>query len=104
MIRLPLYLIAGCLLAATVFTNGSGTHKSMRAGTRSTPYEDLLSLFTEWRNFQKPPIMDGVPDYSAPAMAAQQRNLAAYKRRLADIDPERGPFQSKWITTWCEPR
>ena len=78
MVRLSFYLITGCVLAATVFTDGCGTHERTQVGSRSTRYEDLLSLFTEWRNFQKPRIVDGVPDYSAPAMAAQQHNLAAY--------------------------
>ena len=93
--RLPLYLIASCLIAATAFTNGNGTQKSTRASTLSTRYEDLLWLFTEWRNFQKPPTVDGVPDYSAPAMAAQHRNLAAYKRRLAAIDSGAWPVSKQ---------
>lgn len=95
MVRFPLHLIAACLLAATVFANGIETPKSTRAGTRSTRYEELLLLFTEWRNFQRPPIVEGVPDYSAPAMAEQQRNLAAYKRRLADINPRAWPISEQ---------
>ena len=33
-------------------------------------YEDLVALFEEWREFQKPRVVDGVPDYTAAAMAA----------------------------------
>ena len=33
-------------------------------------YQDLVTLFREWRAFQKPKLVDGVPDYSAAAMAA----------------------------------
>ena len=43
---------------------------------RSSSYEDLVALFTDWRAFQKPKLSDGVPDYSAPAMAAQHKALA----------------------------
>ena len=32
-------------------------------------YEDLAALFSEWRAFQKPRVVDGVPDYTANAMA-----------------------------------
>ncbi len=51
-----------------------------------TRYEDLVTLFGEWRAFQRPRLVDGVPDYSASAMAQQQRDLAAWRRRLAAID------------------
>lgn len=54
---------------------------------RSTHYEDLQRLFREWREFEKPKLVDGVPDYSAAAMAAQHRELARYRQRLAAIDP-----------------
>lgn len=50
-------------------------------------YEDLVSFFRDWRSFQKPKLFDGVPDYTAKAMAAQQRKLDAYQKRLAAIDP-----------------
>ena len=59
------------------------------AGCRPDP--DLVALFGEWRAFQKPKRLDGVPDYTAAAMAAQQRELAGYQRRLAAIDPRGWP-------------
>ena len=52
----------------------------------STRYEDLLSLFRDWRSFQKPRLVDGVPDYRPAAMAAQHRELASWQQRLAAID------------------
>ena len=53
---------------------------------------DLVSLFREWRAFQKPPRRDGVPDYTAAAMTAQQRALASWPRRLAAMDSSRWPI------------
>ena len=53
---------------------------------------DLFSLFREWRAFQKPPRRDGVPDYTAAAMAAQHRALASWPRRLAAMDSSRWPI------------
>jgi len=50
-------------------------------------YEALVRLFHEWRAFQQPRIVDGVPDYTATGMAAQHRELPAYQARLAAIDP-----------------
>lgn len=54
-------------------------------------HADLVRLFTDWRTFQKPRLVDGVPDYTADAMAAQQRALPAFQRRLAAIDPSGWP-------------
>ena len=54
----------------------------------STRYEDLLALHDEWRDFQRPTSVDGVPDYTAAAMAGQEQELAGYQARLAAIDPE----------------
>src|SRR5262245_20955585 len=59
---------------------------------RSTRYEDLTALFAEWRAFQQPPLVDGVPDYTAGAMSQQRRKLVAYQQRLAEIDPHGWPI------------
>jgi hypothetical protein len=52
----------------------------------SSRYEDLTALFAEWRAFQAPGLVDGVPDYSAAAMEVQHRDLARYQARLGAID------------------
>lgn len=49
-------------------------------------YDDLIVLFKEWREFQKPKIINGIPDYTAKAMAKQYDQLAEYQRRLAAFD------------------
>src|SRR5262245_17149863 len=59
--------------------------------SRSTRYEELTALFAEWRTFQRPTLVNGVPDYSAVAMATQQKRLAGYQSRLAAIDPSGWP-------------
>jgi len=62
-----------------------------RSAPSSSTYDDLVTLFQEWRAFQQPKLVDGVPDYSAGAMRAQRRELANYRRRLAAIDPGAWP-------------
>ncbi len=66
--------------------DGAGT-----ADARSVRYEDLITLFDEWRAFQRPKVLDGVPDYSSAAMTAQQSELATYQARLRAIDPSAWP-------------
>ena len=60
---------------------------------RATTHDDLVTLFQEWRAFEAPALVDGVPDYSDRAMAAQHRELAAYQRRLAAIDTTGWPVE-----------
>jgi hypothetical protein len=71
---------------------GCGTPPAIAPGVTSTRYEDLVALFTEWRSFQRPKLIDGVPDYSVGAMAAQHQGLPSYRDRLAGIDPSGWPI------------
>lgn len=59
---------------------------------RSSKYEDLVSLFKAWREFQKPKMRDHVPDYTPAAMAEQHRGLQGFKSRLDAIDPSGWPI------------
>lgn len=62
---------------------------------KKSSFADLTKLFAEWRAFQQPKLIDGVPDYSAPAMSAQHRELAVYQRRLAAIDTSGWPINQQ---------
>jgi len=81
------------ILLATLFllVAGCTQKKTDDEKRQSVRYEDLVALFDEWRTFQKPALVDGIPDYSAQAMAAQHHALAAYQRRLAGIDTSGWP-------------
>ncbi|MCA1562222.1 MAG: hypothetical protein LC804_18780 [Acidobacteria bacterium] len=76
--RLPVLIVAAVLAVGW-------TAPDRARGT----YQDLVSLFDDWRAFQRPELVNGVPDYAVPAMAAQHRELPAYHRRLEGIDPGR---------------
>ena len=52
---------------------------------------DLVSLFSDWRAFQKPKVVDGVPDYTPAAMERQHQDLRQYQARLAALDPRSWP-------------
>ena len=48
------------------------------AGTMSNAeaqsnYDDLLLLFSDWRTFESPPLLEGAPDYTAAQFTARQR-------------------------------
>lgn len=56
-----------------------------RADTGSG-YAELVGLFKEFREFVAPDVIDGVPDYSREAMAAQLQALQDFRNRLHAID------------------
>ena len=49
-------------------------------------YGELITLFQEFRGFQRPRQTDGVPDYTAHAMAEQFKKVQGYQQRLSAID------------------
>ena len=74
------------LAVVLVLSAGFAWNGDRHGGPGATRYEDLVALFTQWRAFQRPPLIDGVPDYSARAMTAQKSELAQYQRRLTVLD------------------
>ena len=85
------YQISTCLTTAFVFFAGCATNEV----TPSTSYDDLIALFQEWREFERPEFANGVPDYTAMAMVAQHREVATYQRRLNAIDPSGWPVEQR---------
>jgi len=84
--RKPVSISALFIIATIAFVNAAGFET-----TTGGRYGELFKLFDAWREFQKPRLVDGIPDYSASAMAAQHRELADYQRRLAAIDTSGWP-------------
>ena len=52
----------------------------------STEYTDLVKLFQEFRDYQKPEIVEGIPDYTEEAMAEQYARLGEFRKKLEMID------------------
>lgn len=59
---------------------------STPAAAPSSSHAALVALFDEWRAFERPAIKNGVPDYSAAAMARKAALLPAFQARLKAID------------------
>ena len=67
------------LLLAVLLTATASAQQSDR-------YEDLLQLFTEWREFERPPDLDGAPDYTAATFARRYEEFKGLKARLDAFD------------------
>ncbi len=88
-LALTIVLIAGVSGCSTPSTPNTSSSSTARA---STSYADLTALFKEWREFQQPKRVEGVPDYSPAAMTAQARDLSGFTARLKAIDPTGWPI------------
>lgn len=79
-------LLAACLLCLAAPLPVAAAEATTASAPSQPSHARLVRLFAEWRNFNRPRITRGRPDYSAAAMAAQAARLPAFRRRLAEID------------------
>ena len=90
------YLATVALIFATSCGSGVAPSKEAASGTTtSTSYDDLVVLFKDWREFEQPKMVKGIPDYTSQAMAIQHRELAGYQQRLAAISTAGWPVSEK---------
>ncbi|MGH8243474.1 MAG: DUF885 family protein [Steroidobacteraceae bacterium] len=57
-------------------------------------YYRLVELFGDWRDFERPPLKDGAPDYTAATFAKRHAELAVFRSRLAAIDTKGWPVDA----------
>ncbi|MEL6820655.1 MAG: DUF885 family protein [Calditrichota bacterium] len=75
------FLLIMLLLSAFFSTNASEIENNP-----PNSYQTLLDFFTEWRTFEKPPLVNGVPDYRKETIAKRHSALKQLQARLATID------------------
>jgi hypothetical protein len=70
----------------------------------SNGYENLVSLFQEWRTFENPPKFNGAPDYRLETLKQRHPKFEALQNRLKEIDTANWPIanQVDWMVVWCE--
>ena len=74
----------------TTLTTAAGA-----ATPASKTYQELLALFAEWRAFERPPLRDGAPDYTANTFKRRHQELKTYEARLVAIDPRGWPVEQQ---------
>jgi hypothetical protein len=70
----------------------------------TTDYQDLLSLFREWRDFEEPPMRRGAPDYTAETFDRRWPEFKALQQKLLAMDTSGWsiPQQVDWHIVWAE--
>jgi hypothetical protein len=57
----------------------------------NTEYNELLQLFSDWRAFESPPLLDGAPDYTKERFEERQPEFLKLRERLQALDPKKWP-------------
>lgn len=67
-------------------------------------YQDLVALFKEWRTFEKPPLIDGTPDYTEETFENRNPRFRELQARLQAIDTANWPIENKvdWMIVLAE--
>ncbi len=70
----------------------------------SNNYEDLVTLFKEWRKFETPPLRNGAPDYTAETFEKRWPEFKKLQARLNAIDASNWPVEQQvdWHIAWAE--
>lgn len=91
-----LFLLVGCQENATETT----TQKAPAGNS----YEDLTTLFREWRAFEKPPLLDRAPDYTKGTFDERYKDFQFLQQRLSNIDTSGWLVSEKvdWMVVWAE--
>ena len=70
----------------------------------SNNYSELVRLFKEWRVFEKPPLLDGVPDYTIETFEKRWPKFKKLQSGLQSIDTTNWAVENKvdWMLVWAE--
>ena len=63
--------------------------------TFASNHDELVALFSEWRIFERPPMRNGAPDYTAATFAARYKDFLNYRNRLEALDTSNWSISEK---------
>ena len=63
--------------------------------TFASSHDELVAFFSEWRTFERPPMRNGAPDYTAATFAARHRDFLNYRNRLEALDTSNWTISEK---------
>ena len=73
----------------------SCTLNSENKANQTSNYKDLEKLFKDWREFEKPPTLDGAPDYTKSQFDKSKKNYQLLRNRLENMDTTNWPVHHK---------
>ena len=82
----------GCSLIIVLFASNTLSSANIQP---SDNYEALVVLFKEWREFERPPILDGAPDYTEKTFARRYESFKKVRQGLHEIEHSEWPLEQK---------
>ena len=98
-------------LFLTLFMSCQTGHKEKTTANLNTTekftsnvYPDLVALFKEWRSFEKPPLLNGAPDYTSETFENRWSEFKELQSGLQSIDTTNWPVENQvdWMIVWAE--
>ena len=92
-------------LGFTLFLIGFFTFQSINGqSTNKETRSELIQLFNDWRNFESPPLVDGVPDYSQNSFDNRWGTFMLLKTKLEGFEKDDWSVQEQvdWYLLWAE--
>jgi len=86
------------LLFLFIYASGMSQQK------QTNDYTALVSLFKEWRSFEKPPLLKGAPDYTNVSFNKRWPAFKSLQSRLNGMDTSSMSIEQKvdWMLVWAE--
>ena len=94
--------IAALLISIAPFeVDGQTINKEILSGN---DYEDLTQLFQEWRTFEKPPMLEGAPDYTKATFEQRYADFQVLQKQLLNLDTSNWTTAERvdWMIVWSE--
>ncbi len=83
------------ILLAVTLLGSSCTPAASQLDMPTSSYEDLVDYFEAWRDYRVPPRADGVPDFSADAIATQWADFPAWRATLDTFEIDDWPVSQQ---------
>ena len=88
------------LLLMFLFISASGISQQKQINN----YTSLVTIFKDWRAFEKPPLLKGAPDYTVLSFHKRGPAFKRLQSRLNEIDTSSMTIEQKvdWMVVWAE--
>ena len=88
------------LLFSLFFHNTQAQEKTLN----TDKHQELITLFDDWRSFEAPPLLEGLPDYSQATFDKRWPTFVVLKKRLQEISKKDWTASQKadWYILWAE--
>jgi hypothetical protein len=93
------------IISFLLLTTSCAKEEQISKNTFTTKnYSDLVSLFKEWRAFEKPQKKEGAPDYTKETFTKRWPKFLELQNKLNNIDTAEWsiPNQVDWMLVWAE--